>query len=128
LELGTLKVIHVTAVAISFVLFFLRGMWAIAESPLGRQRWLRIVPHVNDTVLLTAGIWMTILIQQYPGVHGWITAKVIALLVYIGLGSMALRPGRDHEQRVGYWLAAMLVFAYIVGVALTHSATFGLFS
>jgi threonine/homoserine/homoserine lactone efflux protein len=56
---------------------------------------VRVVPHVNDTLLLVAAIGLSIVLQQYPFVHAWVTAKVLGLLAYIGLGMFALRRGRS---------------------------------
>jgi len=120
MDFGTLKTIHVAAVAISYTLFFVRGIWMLTGSPLLERRWVRVVPHVNDTVLLAAAIWMTIILQQYPGTHGWLSAKVAGLIAYIGLGMVALRRGRTRRVRLAAWIAAQLVFAYIVAVALAH--------
>ena len=120
MEFAVLKTVHVSAVAVSYALFVLRGVWMIAESPRLAARWVRVVPHLNDTVLLAAGIWMAILIRQYPGTDAWLTAKVIALIVYIGLGMLAMRPRRSKRARITAWCAAQLVFVYIVAVALTH--------
>ncbi|MGB5080695.1 MAG: SirB2 family protein [Burkholderiales bacterium] len=120
MELGALRTIHVAAAAISYVLFFARGMWMLTGSPLLERRWVRVVPHVNDTVLLAAAIWMTLVLQQYPGTHAWLTAKVAGLFAYIGLGMVALRYGQTRAVRLAAWLAAQLVFAYIVAVALSH--------
>jgi uncharacterized membrane protein SirB2 len=116
-----LKIIHVTTAAVSYALFFVRGIWMINGSPHLSERWARIVPHVNDTLLLAAAIWMTILIDQYPGTHAWLTAKVAGLLVYIGLGTVALKRGKTQGVRIAAWLAAQAVFIYIVAVALTRN-------
>jgi uncharacterized membrane protein SirB2 len=120
MDFGALKTIHVAAVAISYTLFFVRGIWMLTGSPLLERRWVRVVPHVNDTVLLAAAIWMTIILQQYPGTHGWLSAKVAGLIAYIGLGMVALRRGRTRRVRLAAWITAQLVFAYIVAVALAH--------
>ncbi len=120
MDFGALKIIHVAAVAISYALFFARGIWMLTGSPLLERRWVRVVPHVNDTVLLAAAIWMAIILQQYPGTHGWLTAKLAGLVAYIGLGMVALRHGRTRRVRLAAWLAAQLVFVYIVAVALSH--------
>ena len=117
----TLKHIHITAVMLSGVLFLLRGLWMLVDSPRLRQPWVRIVPHFIDTVLLASAIALVLLSAQYPFVHSWLTAKVVALLVYIGLGMLALKPGRSKPVRVSCWLAALLVFAYIIWVALRHN-------
>ncbi|HEX9626985.1 MAG TPA: SirB2 family protein [Acidiferrobacterales bacterium] len=124
--MSTLTLIHVGAALASILGFFGRGLWMIQDSPRRRERWVRILPHVVDTVLLGSAIALAVRIHQYPGVHAWLTAKVAALLIYIVLGSIALKRGRTKSQRVIAWVGAMLVFAYIVGVARTRSAGLGL--
>ena len=120
--MGLLKAIHIASVLISISGFILRGAWMMLNSPRLQQRWVKIVPHVNDTILLATGITMAISIQQYPFVHGWLTAKVVALLAYIGLGMVALRFGKTKQQKIIAWVVALLVFAYMLGVARTHQA------
>jgi len=121
MDFTVLKMIHVTTAVVSYALFFVRGIWMINGSPWLGKRWVRIVPHVNDTLLLVAAIWMTILIHQYPGTHAWLTVKVAGLLVYIGLGTVALKRGKTQRARIAAWLAAQAVFLYIVAVALTRN-------
>lgn len=122
--MSLIKLIHVTTVLISISGFVLRGIWVLQDSPKLKQRWVKIVPHINDTLLLATGITLAATIQQYPFVHDWLTAKVIALLIYIGLGFMTLRFGRSKQQRIVTWVAAMLVYAYMLGVAATRQAFF----
>jgi uncharacterized membrane protein SirB2 len=117
----TIKHVHLAAVAASFALFFLRGLWMMLDSAQLSRRWVKIVPHVNDTVLLAAGVWLAFELSQAPGASAWLTAKLVALPVYVGLGMLALRPGRSKRLRIGAWLAALVVFGYIVGVALTRN-------
>lgn len=114
-----LKHLHVTCVVLSVTGFFLRGVWMLTDSPLLDRLWVRVAPHVNDTLLLAAAIGLSVVLQQYPFVHGWVTAKVIGLLAYIGFGMFALRRGRSKAVRAGFWLASLASFAYIVTVALT---------
>ncbi len=121
MDLTILKIIHVTTAAVSYALFVVRGIWMINGSPRLNERWVRIVPHVNDTLLLAAAIWMTILIHQYPGTHAWLTAKLAALLVYIGLGTVALKRGKTRRTRIAAWLGSQAVFFYVVAVALTRN-------
>ena len=116
-----IKTIHLVSAALSFGGFLLRGFWMLRASPLLAHKLTRILPHIVDTVLLGSAILLAINIHQYPGVHGWLTAKVLALLAYIVLGSIALKRGRTRTIRITAWLAAMLVFFYIVSVALTRS-------
>lgn len=122
--MGLVKTIHIATVLLSISGFFMRGIWMMLDSPRLQQRWVKIVPHVNDTILLTTGIILAVMVQQYPLVHGWLTAKLIALLLYIGLGFATLRFGKTKRQKLITWLAALLVFAYMLGVARTHQAFF----
>lgn len=115
MELTTLKTVHLTTVAASGLMFFVRGLWMLARSPMLERRWVRVVPHVNDTLLLVAGVWMAVQLRLVPGVSPWLTAKILALVVYVALGTVALR-----RRSARAWLAALAVFLYIVAVALTH--------
>lgn len=115
-----LKYLHVTCVVISISGFFLRGVWMLRDSPLLGRTWVRVLPHLNDTLLLAAAIGLSLELGQYPFVHDWLTAKVGGLAAYIGCGLFALRRGRSKAQRTGFWLAALVSFAYIVSVALTR--------
>jgi uncharacterized membrane protein SirB2 len=118
-----LKNLHVGAVAVSFGLFVLRGLWMLGAPHRLQARWVRIVPHVVDTVLLASAIALAMLTFQYPLAQPWLTAKVLALIIYILLGMVALRRGRTRGQRSVAWLSALAVFAYIVAVALTRDPT-----
>ena len=116
-----LKHIHVACVALSYAGFFARGVWMIRDSAMLQRRWVKVLPHVNDTLLLATAIALAVMLRQYPFVHGWLTAKTLALVAYIALGSVALRPGRPKPARVAAWLAAQAVFLYIVAVALART-------
>lgn len=116
----TLKLLHVTSVALSYALFVTRGFWMMRASPLLEQRWVKVVPHVVDTVLLASAVTMAIISAQYPFRSNWLTAKVIALLVYIVLGTIALKRGKTRQARIVAWIAAQAVFFYIVAVAVTR--------
>ena len=89
------KWIHVSAAFVSVSGFALRGIWMLANSPLFNRRWVRIAPHIVDTVLLASAIALAAMLHQYPFAHPWLTAKVLALLVYIGLGMAAFRFARS---------------------------------
>jgi uncharacterized membrane protein SirB2 len=115
-----IKLVHVGCVAMSYALFVLRGVWMMGESGSLQQRWVKIVPHVVDTLLLASAVVLAIMSRQYPLAHGWLTAKVIGLLIYIGLGTIALKRGKTRRTRVAAWLAAQAVFFYIVAVAVTR--------
>lgn len=120
------KHVHVTAVALSFAGFFWRGLLMLTDSPLLRTRTVRVLPHVIDTILLLSAIVLAVTIRQYPFVHAWLTAKVLALIAYIVVGAFALRYGRTRGARAAAWIVALAIFAYIVGVARTRDPWLGI--
>ncbi len=115
-----LKHLHVTCVVLSISGFLVRGVWMMRESPWLQKKWVRVAPHIIDTILLGSAILLTIQIQQYPFVQNWLTAKVLALVAYIVIGAIGLKYGGTKKIRVGAWLVAIAIFLYIVLVALTH--------
>jgi uncharacterized membrane protein SirB2 len=115
-----LKMVHVACVCASYMLFLLRGIWMVRGSALLQRRWVRIVPHLVDTVLLGSAIALAVAIGQYPLADDWLSAKVAGLFLYIVLGSIALKRGRTRRVRVASWIAAQAVFFYIVAVAITR--------
>lgn len=117
-----IKSVHLATVAITIALFVLRGVWMMVESTMLRAKWVRVAPHVNDTLLLLSGLALAWMSGQYPFVHVWLSAKLLALLAYIGLGMIALRPGRRRDARIAAWFAALAMFGYMVAVATTRNA------
>jgi uncharacterized membrane protein SirB2 len=115
----TVKYLHVTCVVLSISGFCLRGLLLMRKSALMRRHWIRVVPHVNDSILLAAAIALAAMLGQYPFVDGWLTAKIFGLLAYILLGALALKPGRAPRWRMAAGLAAVGVFGWIVSVALS---------
>jgi uncharacterized membrane protein SirB2 len=113
---------HIFSVCLSGSFFLLRGIWMLQESSLLEKKFVRIAPHVIDTVLLLAAIALAVLTQQYPITHPWLTVKVIALIAYIVLGVFALRRGKTKAARVSYLIAAIAAFGFMVSVALTRNA------
>ncbi len=122
-----LRQLHMSCAALSITLFLVRGVCQTAGWPWRQRRWLRIAPHLVDTVLLGAAISLACWSQQFPLAQNWLSAKVVALLVYIGLGSLALRAGVSRSVQGIAFVAALVTVAYIVGVAMTRSASLGLF-
>ena len=110
-----IKPLHISFVLISYSLFLLRGIWMLRDSPQLQRRWVRILPHVNDTFLLVSGVTLAVITHQSPGSHPWLAAKIAALVVYIGLGTVAFK-----RRKLWAWLAAQAVFFYIVAVAVTR--------
>lgn len=114
-----LKHFHMACALLSGGFFLLRGCWMIAGSALLQRGWVRRAPHVIDTLLLTSAVTLALWSGQYPFVQPWLTAKVLALLLYIVLGSLALKRGKTRAGRLAAFAGALAVFCYIVAVALS---------
>ena len=116
-----LKFIHVATAFISIVGFIVRGIWMIQASSILQGRLIRIVPHINDTVLLLSAIALVMATSQYLGPATWINAKIAALLLYIILGAIALKRGKTKRIRIISGILALLIFAYIILVAFSKN-------
>jgi uncharacterized membrane protein SirB2 len=115
-----IKAVHIAAVIASGSLFALRGAavqfgakWAMAAP-------LRYLSYSIDTVLLTAALMLATILHQLPFVQGWLTAKVLLLVCYVALGTFALKRGRTRVVRTTCWIAALLVYLFIVSIARAH--------
>ena len=120
MDYGVVKLIHQSAVALSFVGFLARGLGMLSDSEWIRERIARTLPHIVDTILLLSGVTLAWQLRLSPTASPWLAAKLVGLVVYIGLGMIALRRGRAKRQRTVAWIAALVTFGYIVSVALTQ--------
>lgn len=113
------KHLHITAVALSGLLFMIRGLWLLQGSAQLQAKWVKITPHVVDTVLLCSAIAMLVVSQQFPV---WVHVKITLLVVYIGLGLMAFKKAKTQGQKLTFLLAAVAVYVFLISVGLTKSA------
>ncbi|MFY0989199.1 SirB2 family protein [Halomonas sp. C05BenzN] len=115
-----IKQLHMTAAGLSLALFVVRAWWSVRESPRLGQRWVKVLPHLIDTALLVLGVLLMVMLSMWPQHHPWLAAKLVALLVYIGLGTLAIKRGSTPGARALAGLAAVAVFLYMVGAAIHH--------
>ena len=116
-----LKLAHVASALLSISGFTLRGYWMLTGSALLQRRLVKVLPHVIDTVLLGSAVGMLLLWQAGPLQLPWLIAKIVGLIVYIGLGMVALRFGRTRRVRATAFVLALLTAAYILSVAYSKS-------
>ncbi|WP_298017755.1 SirB2 family protein [uncultured Castellaniella sp.] len=114
-----IKHLHMTAVGLSILLFVIRAYWSVTGSALLQHRLVRILPHVVDTVLLVCGVILAAMIGPN---QPWILTKIVLLIAYIGVGTIAIKRGRTTRGRLTAAVAAVAIFAYIVGVAITKNS------
>jgi len=113
--------LHYLTVTLSLVGFILRGVWMMRESPLLQVRLVKVLPHVNDALLILSAMGVAYLADLYPWEQPWMAAKLVALVAYILIGTVALKRGSTKAIRVMAWVLALAIFTYIVMVAMTHS-------
>jgi uncharacterized membrane protein SirB2 len=117
---GDIRWVHICAVIASGSLFALRGAGVLAGARWPMWAPLRYLTYAIDTVLLTAALMLVTILHQYPFVHAWLTVKVLLLVVYVVLGSLALKRARSRPARAGFYAAALAVFLFIVSDARAH--------
>ncbi|MCL6698468.1 SirB2 family protein [Sphingomonas sp. NSE70-1] len=122
-----IRAVHIGAVVISGVLMLLRGLARNAFNASWVTSWpVKSLSYTIDTVLLTAALMLTTIIQQFPFVDGWLTMKVLLLVLYIVLGYSALR-GKTLKMRWSSLAGAALIYGFIATIARAHSPL-GLFA
>ena len=115
-----LRQAHIAFVVVSVSIFVLRGLLMLANSRHVNSAWLKYTSYTVDTLLLTAALMLTTIIHQYPFQTGWLTMKVALLVVYVVLGSIALKRGRTQAVRVVAFVAALVTIAFLYTVARAH--------
>ena len=121
-----IKQLHVAFALLTVCSFCLRGYWMLSRSPRLHAPWSRWLPHVVDALLFATGLAMAIGLSISPLTHPWLAVKLLAIVVYIIIGSIALKRGRTRGQRVAALLLSLLVLMVIFAVALHHDPWAGL--
>jgi uncharacterized membrane protein SirB2 len=119
MDYATIKLVHQGAVTLSLAGFFLRGAASLAGARWVAGRAAKMLPHVVDTVLLVSAITLAWRLRLSPLEAPWLLGKIVALVVYIALGAIALDASRPRPLRAIAWLAALATLGYIVSVAIT---------
>ncbi len=114
----TLKIIHASCALFSVSLFAWRWQLALKNSPLLQARWLRLLPRVVDSLLIGAALALVMWSAKYPFSTPWVTAKFVGLLLYILLGTLAIKSWRLSMRR-GAGVAALATAVYIISVAIS---------
>jgi uncharacterized membrane protein SirB2 len=119
MDYTVLRMAHSLTVLLSLGLFLLRGFWMWQDSPRLQDKWVRVLPHINDSLLLIAAVALLVVASLNPLEQPWLLAKIVALLAYIAVGTMALKRGRTAAIRKRAFVGALALFAYMMAVAVT---------
>ena len=115
-----LKHTHLTAMLISFLLFFVRGCLMMRESNASKHRAFLIAPHIVNLLLIGTGIGLAVVMHFNPANQPWLAVKLVSLVVYIILGVLTFKHPALKVRKI-LWLLALIVFAFIVSVALSKN-------
>jgi uncharacterized membrane protein SirB2 len=121
----TLKHIHMAFVALSLLVFMVRGIWLFMDSSMLGRRWAKIVPHIVNAILLASGIALAAYLNMSPGDQPWLMAKIVGLIFYVGLGVAAFRAPSPIGSKL-LWVSALVAFFFVVSVAV-RKTPFGFF-
>ncbi len=117
----TIKLLHIGTALLTIAGFIVRGFWMMSGSRFLDHKLTRVLPHIIDTIFLVSGIYLVAQVGAGVLTEAWMLFKIAGLIVYIGLAVVALRRGRTARIRVAAFVAAIAVFAYTYGVAVSGS-------
>lgn len=115
-----LKTLHIAAVLTSAGLFAVRGVAVLAGARWPMAAPIRYLSYAIDTVLLAAGVTLLATLGLSPARDPWLAMKLSLLVVYIVLGSLALKRARTRRVRAVCYAAALACVAFIYSVARAH--------
>ncbi len=117
-----IKYLHIGCVVLSFTGFMIRSLYLLFRPEKLSQAWLKYPPHLVETGLLLSALAMLPMLGQYPFVDHWLTAKLVAMFLYIGFAGYALHSARSMATKLTFVLLSLSLFIYIIGAALHHHA------
>lgn len=115
-----MKNIHIMLAYLTLIGFIVRGLWSISGSDQLNQKWVKVAPHIVDTLLLALGVAMVIQLSLSISSE-WLIAKLLGLLAYIGFGVLTMRATTRPVKILGF-IAALLSISYILSVAFSRDA------
>ena len=113
-----IRQLHILTAALSVTLFTIRFLLLVRSPTWQPNRWLKVLPHVNDTLLLIFAILLCIIIQQAPLITPWLTEKVAAVILYILAGMFALKWSKTRLSKIIWFIIAIFMFAYAANIAI----------
>ena len=121
----SLKHIHLLSIALSVFLLTLRYILMMMNSSVLHKKWLKITPHIVDTVLLASGIALIFITGFIPFTPAapWLTEKITCVLVYIALGFIALKLGKTKLIRSIAFFGALGWLYWAAHLAITKVPT-----
>ncbi|MBL8323788.1 MAG: SirB2 family protein [Rubrivivax sp.] len=117
-----LKHMHVALAALSVSLFVARVLGVLGGARWPHRPVLRVASVAIDTLLVAAGgtLWWWLALD--PQRDRWLLIKLLLVVAYIGVGSVAMKRARTRAGRAAAFGAALLLVGGVVALALTRDA------
>ena len=121
--------LHIGSAIVSVSFFALRYWWKHHANAMLEARWVRVLPHAVDSVLLLSGVALMLMTRYFPFTEEgtWLTEKLFGVIIYIALGFIALGPRRPRSQQSRFiaFLLALVVLFIIIQLAITRIPILG---
>lgn len=115
-----IKSSHVGLVMASGSLFAVRGVAMLAGSTFGMRAPVRYLSYTIDTALLCAALLLLAILRLNPFVTPWLGAKLVLLIAYVAMGSLALKRARTRPRRIAAFVGSLLCFMMMYAIARRH--------
>lgn len=114
------RAVHIGAVIISGTLFALRGIGILTGARWPMAPPLRYLSYSIDTVLLTAALMLVSMLPSAVFANHWLTVKLTLLVIYVLLGSFALKRARSYRVRAICFAVALAMYVSMFSIARAH--------
>lgn len=115
-----IKNLHIGLVSASGLLFFVRGVAVLTGQHWPMRKPWRRLSYAIDTLLLSAGVTLWAILSLGPIQNPWLGTKLLLLLLYIVLGSLALKRAPTPATRRASFAGAVVVYLFMLSVAVAH--------
>lgn len=116
-----IKWVHIACVLASGMLFALRGtLVQVGHARVAQLIPVRLLSYTIDTILLTAALMLVSILPHGMFANGWLTLKLVLLVGYVLLATLALKRARTPRARLAFFVAALATYGYMLGVARMH--------
>lgn len=119
---AAVKHIHLTVMALSVLFFLYRYVLLVLASPKLHKKWVKVLPHIVDTLWLLSAIALCVLLQQYPFAEAWVTEKLLALVMYVFFVTFTLKIAKNNLMRAVGVLGALSWISFAGFVAVSKQA------
>ncbi len=115
-----IRTIHIACVLLSGMLFFARGIGVLRAARWPMTLPVRLMSYTIDTALLTAALMLVVVLPSAVFGNGWLAIKLTLLIVYIVLGSFALKRAGTMRIRTYCFIGAVTTYVCMLSVARSH--------